>query len=113
MVSADTAALMQAAQALIDAVEPDEARSGGLLSKLLRDAATAGKLKAMGLQPGWPDILLVNPSGRLHALELKRGDRVVCWGKCWGTRRATQQVNRVRALILAQNERAHPLRMIS
>ena len=38
----------------------------------LRDAATAGKLKAMGLQPGWPDILLVDPTGRLHALELKR-----------------------------------------
>ena len=26
----------------------------------------------MGLQPGWPDILLVDPTGRLHALELKR-----------------------------------------
>ncbi len=38
----------------------------------LRDAATAGKLKAIGLQPGWPDILLIDPSGRLHALELKR-----------------------------------------
>ena len=34
MVSADISALLQAAQALIAAVEVDEARSGGLLSKL-------------------------------------------------------------------------------
>jgi hypothetical protein len=38
----------------------------------LRDEATAKKLRAMGLQRGWPDILLIDPIGRLHALELKR-----------------------------------------
>jgi hypothetical protein len=34
MVSADISALLRAAAALIDAVEADEARSGGLLGKL-------------------------------------------------------------------------------
>lgn len=38
----------------------------------LRDARTAAKLKAMGLQSGWPDLLLVSPSGVAHFLELKR-----------------------------------------
>lgn len=38
----------------------------------LRDKRTAGKLKAMGLQPGWPDLLLIDPVGVMHALELKR-----------------------------------------
>ena len=37
-----------------------------------RDVRTAAKLKAMGVQRGWPDFVLFNPSGRLHALELKR-----------------------------------------
>ena len=37
-----------------------------------RDKRTAAKLKAMGTQPGWPDFMLFDPSGRLHALELKR-----------------------------------------
>jgi hypothetical protein len=37
-----------------------------------RDVRTAAKLKAMGLQRGWPDFVLFDPSGRLHALELKR-----------------------------------------
>lgn len=39
----------------------------------LRDARTAGKLKQMGLRPGWPDFVLVPPHGQLHCLELKRG----------------------------------------
>ena len=30
------------------------------------------KLKAMGVQRGWPDFVLFDPTGRLHALELKR-----------------------------------------
>jgi hypothetical protein len=43
-----------------------------------RDRRTAAKLKAMGLQPGWPDFLLVasasrdRPGGLVHMLELKR-----------------------------------------
>jgi hypothetical protein len=38
----------------------------------LRDVRTAAKLKAMGVQRGWPDILLLDPNGRAHCLELKR-----------------------------------------
>jgi VRR-NUC domain-containing protein len=38
----------------------------------LRDKRTAAKLKAMGVQRGWPDFVLFDPAGRLHALELKR-----------------------------------------
>jgi VRR-NUC domain len=38
----------------------------------LRDARTASKLKAMGLNPGWPDFLLVSPTGTAHFLEVKR-----------------------------------------
>jgi hypothetical protein len=37
-----------------------------------RDVRTAAKLKAMGVQRGWPDFVLFDPAGRLHALELKR-----------------------------------------
>lgn len=37
-----------------------------------RDKRTGAKLRAMGLQKGWPDFMLFDPSGRLHALELKR-----------------------------------------
>jgi hypothetical protein len=37
-----------------------------------RDVRTAAKLKQMGVQRGWPDFVLFDPSGRLHALELKR-----------------------------------------
>jgi hypothetical protein len=38
----------------------------------LRDVRTAVKLKRMGTKPGWPDIVLIPPSGRMHCLELKR-----------------------------------------
>ena len=44
----------------------------------LREKRTAAKLKAMGLQPGWPDFLLLSPAstdrpgGLVHMLELKR-----------------------------------------
>lgn len=42
-----------------------------------RDVRTAAKLKAMGTQAGWPDLILFSPNGRLHALELKRqGERL-------------------------------------
>lgn len=38
-----------------------------------RTAATAGRLKAMGVRQGVSDIILVGPpGGRVHALELKR-----------------------------------------
>jgi hypothetical protein len=37
-----------------------------------RDIRTAAKLKSMGLRRGWPDFVLVPPTGQLHALELKR-----------------------------------------
>ena len=38
----------------------------------VRDPHTAGKLKQMGMQPGWPDFVLVPPRGQIHCLELKR-----------------------------------------
>jgi VRR-NUC domain len=37
-----------------------------------RDVRTGARLKRMGLQKGWPDIVLINPAGIFHALELKR-----------------------------------------
>lgn len=37
-----------------------------------RDIRTAGKLKAMGVKPGWADFVLVSPIGLAHFLELKR-----------------------------------------
>jgi len=38
----------------------------------VRDIRTAVKLKRMGTKPGWPDFVLVPPTGQLHCLELKR-----------------------------------------
>jgi AAA domain len=32
------------------------------------DKRTAGKLKQMGTKPGWPDFVLIPPSGQLHCL---------------------------------------------
>jgi hypothetical protein len=37
-----------------------------------RPPKTAGKLKRMGVRPGWPDFLFVSPEGRHHYLEIKR-----------------------------------------
>lgn len=37
----------------------------------LRDARTAGKLKSMGLKPGWPDFQFILPNGQFAGLELK------------------------------------------
>lgn len=37
-----------------------------------RDINTAAKLKRKGLRPGWPDFVLVPPTGQMHCLELKR-----------------------------------------
>lgn len=41
----------------------------------LRTLKTAAKLKAMGVKPGWPDLILVSPEGIFHGLELKRTGR--------------------------------------
>jgi hypothetical protein len=43
----------------------------------LRDAVTGARLKRMGTQAGWPDLILIPPAGpkfwqRPHFLELKR-----------------------------------------
>lgn len=37
-----------------------------------RNKGTAAKLKAMGVKPGWPDLVLVSPDGLFHGLEFKR-----------------------------------------
>lgn len=39
----------------------------------LRDKRTGAKLKAMGVMPGWPDLTLLDASGRVHFLEIKAG----------------------------------------
>jgi len=36
-----------------------------------RDARTGGKLKRMGLKPGWPDFQFSLPGGRMAFIELK------------------------------------------
>jgi hypothetical protein len=40
----------------------------------LRDKATAGRLKAMGLKPGFFDLLLIDSAGQHYWLEMKRGN---------------------------------------
>jgi hypothetical protein len=61
---------------LVAALLRDHARPDWLWTHIangeVRDPRTAGKLKQMGLQPGWPDFVLVPPRGQLHCLELKR-----------------------------------------
>jgi hypothetical protein len=37
-----------------------------------RDVITGARLKRYGLQSGWPDLILISPSGGLHCIELKR-----------------------------------------
>jgi VRR-NUC domain len=72
-----------------------------------RDKATAAKLWRMGVQPGWPDLVLVSPSGRLHCLELKRDkqrlsaaqedfrDLMVAAGVPWAVARSIEEACRV------------------
>lgn len=36
-----------------------------------RDVRTGAKLKAMGVMPGWPDLTLISPDGRIHFVEFK------------------------------------------
>jgi hypothetical protein len=38
----------------------------------LRDKRTAARLQAMGVKPGWPDLIFLSPMGAFHGLELKR-----------------------------------------
>jgi len=38
-----------------------------------RAKVTAGRLKRMGLRPGWADFIFIGPTGVHHWLELKRG----------------------------------------
>ena len=38
----------------------------------LRDPATAGRLKRLGVMAGWPDLLFAGPGARMAFLELKR-----------------------------------------
>ena len=38
----------------------------------VRDPHTAAKLKSMGVNRGWPDLVLIAPDGLFHGLELKR-----------------------------------------
>jgi cellobiose-specific phosphotransferase system component IIB len=38
----------------------------------LRDKREAAKLRAMGVLPGVPDLVLISPQGKFHGLELKR-----------------------------------------
>jgi hypothetical protein len=40
-----------------------------------RSKATAGRLKRMGVIPGWPDFILLSPGSLAHFLELKRRGR--------------------------------------
>ena len=43
----------------------------------LRNKVTAARLKRAGLQPGWPDLILLSPFTVVHFLELKRrGERL-------------------------------------
>jgi hypothetical protein len=37
-----------------------------------RTPSTAARLKRMGVVAGWPDLILLAPTGRAHFLELKR-----------------------------------------
>jgi hypothetical protein len=37
-----------------------------------RPKATGGRLKGMGVRPGWPDLLLVMAGPRVYGLEIKR-----------------------------------------
>ena len=39
----------------------------------LRPEKTGVLLKRMGTRPGWPDFILLDPGGKCHGLELKRG----------------------------------------
>lgn len=50
-----------------------EARPSFVDAKGRRVSPASERLKRMGLQPGWPDFVLVSPQGRFHGLELKRG----------------------------------------
>ena len=62
---------MSVAKVLRDHARPDW-QWCHIASGELRDKRTAGKLKNMGMKAGWPDFVLIPPTGQLHCLELKR-----------------------------------------
>ncbi|HEX5262227.1 MAG TPA: VRR-NUC domain-containing protein, partial [Phenylobacterium sp.] len=79
----------------------------------VRDKATAGKLKGMGLKPGWPDFIFVLPNAQFAALELKAPggtlsdpqkevrDRLLACGCGYATARTPEEVEAVLARWLA------------
>lgn len=58
-----------------------EARPSFIDSKGRRVSPAADRLKRMGLNPGWPDIVLLSPQGRFYGLELKRGNAPLTEGQ--------------------------------
>lgn len=48
-----------------------------------RSEETGARLKRMGLQPGWPDFILIDVRGRLHLLELKSEKGLVQTAQQW------------------------------
>lgn len=48
-----------------------EVRPSYLSKEGKRFSPAGARLWRMGLQPGWPDFLLISPNGLLHCLELK------------------------------------------
>lgn len=67
---------MSVAKILRDHARPDWIWTH-IASGEARDVRTATKLKRMGVRRGWPDFVLVPPTGQLHCMELKRiGERL-------------------------------------
>lgn len=75
-----------------------------------RDKATAAKLWRMGVQAGWPDVVLISPTGKPHCLELKRDkqklspaqedfrDLMIAAGVPWAVARSVDEAIRVLTL---------------
>lgn len=64
-------ALHMSVEAFLRRAWPDDLPYTHFPAGELRDARTAGKLKAMGLKPGWPDFQFILPNGQFAGLELK------------------------------------------
>ena len=72
-----------------------------------RDRAIGVKLWRMGVQAGWPDIVLISPTGRPHCLELKYGqgklngaqrdfrDLMIAAGVPWAVARSVDEAIRI------------------
>lgn len=52
---------------------PPEVRAFHPANGGLRDAATAGQLRAMGVVPGIPDLVFILPNAQIACIELKVG----------------------------------------